>query len=168
MANSRRRTQTKTKPSFNAWKQFLLGFFVLFSAMTFSSLYLFKTASLPFSKAKEQAVEVARKYTGLQEVSGVSIYNGKETYYHVSGQNATGEDLFVLVPEKSANIFVYRPTEGISREEAEARALENGAQDIERTVLGYTDQHAIWEVKAGTAYYVIDFKTGELLQKEGL
>lgn len=146
----------------------MLGFFVLLSAITFSSLYLLREAAQPFTRAKEQAATIAQKYTGLQTVSQVTTYNGKETYYNVSGQNASGEDLFVLVPEKSANIFVYRPTEGISQAEAEARALENGASEIERTVLGYIDQHTVWEVKSGRAYYVIDFKTGELLQKEGL
>lgn len=140
----------------------------MFSTITFSSLYLLKNATKPFVHAKQQAVKVAEKYTGLQKVSDVNIYNGKETYYHITGQNGAGEDLFVLVPEKSSDIFVYRPSEGISQEEAETRAVENGAQDVQRTVLGYTDQHAVWEVKAGTAYYIIDFKTGELLEKEGL
>ncbi len=168
MANSRRRTQSRNRRSFSTWKQYLIGMFVLLSVIAFSALYLLDMAEQPFVKVKKQAVEVAQKYTDLKEVSQVNIYNGKETYYQVTGRNKAGEDLYVLVPEKTSNIFVYHPSEGISQEDAQARAIENGAQDIERTVLGYMDQHAIWEVKSGTAYYLIDFKTGELLKKEGL
>ena len=86
----------------------------------------------------------------------------------MQGKNQSGQDVYVLVPEKSSEIFVYQAAEGISQADAEQRAQENGAESVEKTVLGYQDGHAIWEVKSGRGYYLIDFITGELIKKEGL
>lgn len=168
MAKSRRRTQTKRFEQLNNWKQYAIGLFVLVSVITFSALYLLESSAQPFTAAKKHAEEVAQNYAGVTNISQVAIYNGKETYYAVQGQNQSGEAVFVLVPETSSDIFVYRATEGISQADAIQRAQENGAGTASRTVLGYEDGHAVWEVKAGTAYYLIDFKTGELIKKEGV
>lgn len=168
MAQSRRRTQAKRSEPFSIWKQSVVGLFVLLSVVTFSALYLLESSTKPFVTVKEHAVEVAQNYADVHNVSQVTIYNGKETYYNVQGQNQSGEPVFVLVPEKSSNIFVYRTAEGISQADAEQRAQANGATAIQKTVLGYMDGQAVWEVKSGTAYYVIDFKTGELIKQEGI
>ena len=171
MANSRQRTQRsyrKKGQPLTVWKQLLLGFFVLLSVLTFSILFVLESASQPFVTVEKHAIAVARKYTTVKDVSQVTIFNGKETYFNVQGKNQSGQDIYVLVPEKSSEIFVYQATEGISQADAEHRAQENGAESVEKTVLGYQDGHTIWEVKSGRGYYLIDFITGELIKKEGL
>lgn len=171
MANSKRRfqrIQRRQVQSLSMWKQYLIGFFVLLSVSTFSVLYFLESATNPFVIAREQAVEVAQKYVDVSDISLVTIYNGKETYFNVQGKDQSGQEIYVLVPEKSTEIFVYQVAEGISQAEAEQRASDNGAESIVKTVLGYQDDHAVWEVKAGPSYYLIDFKTGELIKKEGL
>lgn len=171
MANSRRRTQRNNRKKIQPltiWRQLLIGFFVLLSVLTFSCLYILESASRPFATVEKYAVAVAKKYASVNDISQVTIYNGKETYFNVQGKNQSGQDVYVLVPEKSSEIFVYQVAEGISRLDAEQRAQENGAKTIEKTVLGYQDEHAVWEVKSGRAYYLIDFITGELIKKEGL
>ncbi|NCB80515.1 MAG: peptidase, partial [Bacilli bacterium] len=35
-------------------------------------------------------------------------------------------------------------------------------------ILGYRDGKPIWEVKSGTAYYLVDFETGDFVKMEGL
>ena len=171
MANSRRRTREsyrgQTGP-ISTWKQLLIGFFVLLSVIVFSALYVLESATRPFSAVEDHAIEVAKKYAAVSEVSQVTIFNGKETYFNVQGRNQAGQDVFVLVPEKSSEILVYQMTDGISQADAERRAQENGATRIEKTIFGYQDGHALWEIKSGGNYYLIDFITGELIKKEGL
>ena len=171
MANSRQRTRKRHRGQagpISTGKQLLIGFFVLFTVLTFSALYVLEAATKPFSTIENHAIEVAKDYAGVTEVSQVTQFNGKVSYYTVYGKNETGQEVYVLIPESSSEIFVYQVSEGISQADAERRAQENGATTIEKTVLGYQDGHAIWEVKAGLSYYLIDFKTGELMKKEGL
>lgn len=171
MANLRRRTlrtYKRDRQPLSIWKQYLIGFFVLFSVLTFSTIYVLESASKPFVNAKDQAIRVAKKYAHVTDVSQVTIYNGKESYFAVKAKDATGQAVFVLVPEKSSEIYVYQVDEGISKIAAEQRATDNGAGQIDRSVFGFHEGHAIWEVKSGRAYYLIDFKTGELLKKEGI
>ena len=171
MANSRQKTRKRYRGQagpISIGKQLLIGFFVLFSVLTFSALYVLETATKPFSTVESHAIEVAKDYAGVSEVSQVTIFNGKLTYYTVHGKNEAGQEVYVLIPESSPEIFVYQVSEGLSQADAERRAQENGATRIEKTVLGYQDGHAIWEVKSGLSYYLIDFKTGELMKKEGL
>lgn len=171
MAKSRRRTKRSIREQiqpFSIWKQFLIGFFVLFSVLTFSILYVLESATKPFVTVEDNARKVAKEFAHLAEISDVTIFNGKESFYTVKGKDASGQEVFVLVPETSSTIYLYPVSDGISEEEAKQRAVENGAGQIDKTVFGYQDGHAIWEVKSAQAYYLIDFKTGELIKKEGL
>lgn len=157
----------KSRP-FSKGKQYAIGLFVLVSVVTFSALYLLESSMNPFIEAKEKAVEVARQYANISETTAVTIFNGKETYYNVVGKNKNGQDVYVLVPDASSEIFVYQTSEGISADKANEIANQNGASTIKKTVLGYAEGRAVWEVQSGTAYYFIDFKSGDLLKKEGL
>ena len=171
MAKSRQRTRKRYRGQtgpISTGRQVLIGFFVLLTVLTFSALYVLEAATKPFSTVENHAIAVAKDYAGVSGVSQVTIFNGKATYFTVHGKNEAGQEVYVLIPERSSEIFVYQVSEGLSQADAERRAQENGAEKIEKTVLGYQDGHAIWEVKAGLSYYLIDFKTGELMKKEGL
>lgn len=171
MAKSRQRTRKRYRGQtgpISTGRQVLIGFFVLLTVLTFSALYVLEAATKPFSTVENHAIAVAKDYAGVSEVSQVTIFNGKATYFTVHGKNEAGQEVYVLIPERSSEIFVYQVSEGLSQADAERRAQENGATTIEKTVFGYQDGHAIWEVKAGLSYYLIDFKTGELIKKEGL
>ncbi|HFI0214816.1 TPA: DUF5590 domain-containing protein [Streptococcus suis] len=148
--------------------QLVLGSFILLSVVTFSIFTIWDIARAPFNSARSQAVAVAAEYADLQTVSNFSIYNGTETYFSVLGANSQGEEIAVLVSEASNTVYVYPLTQGISQEEAQAIAKENGAGQAERTILGFRDGKPIWEVKSGTAYYLVEFETGSFVKKEGL
>ncbi|HFU4460572.1 TPA: DUF5590 domain-containing protein [Streptococcus suis] len=148
--------------------QLLLGFFILLSVVTFSIFTIWDIAATPFNSARSQAVAVATEYADLQTVSNFSIYNGTETYFSVFGTTSQGEEVAVLIPEAASTVYVYPLAQGISQEEAQAIAKANGAGQAERTILGFRDGKPIWEVKSGTAYYLVEFETGSFVKKEGL
>lgn len=148
--------------------QFLVGTFVLLSVMTFSIFVIWDLAAQPFSDIRNHAISVAKKYTDIETVEDVSIYNGRETYYSLRGSTSQGESIAVLISEESNMVYIYSLDSGISQKEAQAIAQENGANRVDRTVLGYRDGQPIWEVKSGTAYYLIAFETGSFIKKEGL
>lgn len=97
-----------------------------------------------------------------------AIYNGTETYYSLKGKDKNGDEVYVLIPSSSSSIYVYPVGAGITKEEAQAIAQENGAKTADRIILGYRDGKPIWEVKSGTAYYLVDFETGDFVKMEGL
>ncbi len=165
MVQSRRRTQNK---GLTLGKQLLLGGFILISVLVFSGLYFIELATSPFVSAKEKAEQVAKDYADIQSVSSVSTYNGSASYYSLVGENTDGQEVLVLIATDSSDIFVYQMDQGISQEEAESIAQENGATTVDKVTLGYEADQPIWEVKSGTAYYLIGFESGELIKKEGI
>lgn len=148
--------------------QLIAGSFILLSVMTFSIFVIWDLAAKPFSDVQNHAISVARDYADIEVVDDVSVYNGTETYFSVQGKTSQGEMIAVIIPEETNTVYVYPMANGISMDEAQAIAKENGAGDVEKVVLGYKDGKPIWEVKSGTAYYIVDFETGDFVKKEGL
>ncbi|HEL2382787.1 TPA: DUF5590 domain-containing protein [Streptococcus suis] len=148
--------------------QFVVGIMLFISVLTFSIFIIWDISSEPYVEMKQHATQVARDYADIQTVDTFSIYNSSETYYSIIGVNSEGQSLAVIIPENSNTVFVYPTENGISMDEAQAIAKENGAGDIEKVVLGFKDGKPIWEVKSGTAYYLVEFETGSFVKKEGL
>ncbi|HEM2548721.1 TPA: DUF5590 domain-containing protein [Streptococcus suis] len=148
--------------------QFVVGIMLFISVLTFSIFIIWDISSEPYVEMKQHATRVARDYADIQTVDTFSIYNSSETYYSILGVNSEGQSLAVIIPENSNTVFVYPMENGISKDEAQAIAKENGAGDIEKVVLGFKEGKPIWEVKSGTAYYLVEFETGSFVKKEGL
>ncbi|HEM5490798.1 TPA: DUF5590 domain-containing protein [Streptococcus suis] len=148
--------------------QFVVGISLFITVLTFSIFIIWDISSAPYVEMRQHATQVARDYADIQTVDTFSIYNGSETYYSIIGVNSEGQSLAVIIPENSNTVFVYPMENGISKDEAQTVAKENGAGDVEKVVLGYKDGKPIWEVKSGTAYYLVEFETGSFVKKEGL
>ncbi|HEM6535810.1 TPA: DUF5590 domain-containing protein [Streptococcus suis] len=148
--------------------QFVVGISLFMTVLTFSIFIIWDISSAPYVEMKQHATQVARDYADIQTVDTFSIYNSSETYYSIIGLDSEGQSLAVIIPENSNTVFVYPMENGISKDEAQTVAKENGAGDVEKVVLGYKDGKPIWEVKSGTAYYIVDFETGSFVKKEGL
>ncbi|MBF0787673.1 DUF5590 domain-containing protein [Streptococcus sp. 19428wC2_LYSM12] len=157
-----------SKSSMTFGKQSLIGVFVLVSVIVFSILYILEVSAHPFLQGQQQAEQVAIQYAGISSISRITRYNGEKSYYSVAGKNQADEALLVLIPEASSNILVFKATDGISQEEAETIAAENGASEIDKVTFGYFNNQPIWEVKSGQTYYTIAFEDGALLSKEGI
>lgn len=158
----------ENQSSFPIWKQLCIGLSVIFIVGLFSFFFILEEIAKPFQNAEQAAVRTAKQYVDLNEVRQVETYNGSQTYYSVVGRNKENQELLVLVPQQSSDIYIYNMEDGITQEQAEQLAQENGATRVEKATLGYEKGRPIWEIKAGTAYYLIDFETGDLLKKEGI
>ncbi|TCD46197.1 peptidase [Streptococcus sp. X16XC17] len=145
-----------------------IGCLIILIVVLFSFFFILEETAKPFQEAENVAVTIAKQYVDLNDIIQVEIYNGSQTYYSVIGRNQDGQELLVLVPQQSSDIYVYDMANGISKEKAEQIAKENGADQVEKSTLGYEKNRAIWEVKAGRTYYLIDFETSQLLEKEGI
>lgn len=148
--------------------QYLFGLFILLSSLVFTVFFVWEVSANPFEQARVEAQQIAQQYAGLTQVDEFAIYNGSETYYSMRGTDQSGQEVWALVPASSETIYVYPVEAGISKEKAEVVAKDNGAEAIERLTLGYRDGKPIWEVKSGTAYYLIEFESGTFIKKEGL
>ncbi|HFU4464673.1 TPA: DUF5590 domain-containing protein [Streptococcus suis] len=148
--------------------QVLVGLFVLITVLVFTTFWVWEKAAQPYAMARNQAESVAREYANVDSIDSFAIYNGTETFYSLEGRDKEGVELLILVPEKSGSIRTYQKSAGVSELEAQAIAANNGAAKIDRVVLGFEEDKPIWEVKSGTAYYIVDFETGNFIKKEGL
>lgn len=149
-------------------KQYLLGFALLAFSILFGIFIVGYLSLKNQLTATEQAEQVAKAYGNLVTTSQVDRYAGQAAYYTVYGQNQEGQDLLVSVNQKSGQVLITQSASGITRDLAQDKARTHGATQLDRTVFGIYQDRPIWEVKSGTAYYLIDFVTGDLVKKEGL
>lgn len=125
-------------------------------------------AQRPYQTAKEQLTQLAQQSADVTQVNHFDVFNGKKTYDSLLGKTSQGQEVAVLKEEKGDKLYVYELDKGTSQSQAEQVATDNGAGQIDRTTFGMLDDKPIWEVKSGTAYYIVDFETGTLTSKEGL
>ncbi|KXT78540.1 cell wall elongation regulator TseB-like domain-containing protein [Streptococcus sp. DD13] len=148
--------------------QLLWGTLLVAITIVFSSLYLIMASADPFRQAKLQAEEVAQQTAGLRTITSIDLYKGSELYYSVIGRDQANTVQLVLISEKSHKIRMYPLSSGISKDRAIEVARQQGAKKIDHVIAGFEGEQPVWEVRSGTAYYVIHFKTGAFVHKEGI
>ena len=161
-----KKKQNKAKN--NLLRQYGLGMAILFAVISASFLYLVSLSMKPYQTAKSEGEKLAQQYVGLEKADQVDLYNGLESYYSILGHNKNAEALAVLIGKDDHKIYVYQLSQGVSQEKAEAVSKEKGAGEIDKVTFGRYQDKPIWEVKSGSDYYLVDFETGALLNKEGL
>ena len=122
----------------------------------------------PYQTAKVEGERLAKQYANLETVSQVDIFNGLESYYSVLGQDKHQKKIAVLIEKNSHNIYIYQLENGTSQEKAEAVVREKGATEIDKITFGRYAEKPVWEIKSGGDYYLVDFESGSLIEKEKL
>lgn len=148
--------------------QYIIGITLLTLVITSSLLFLVWLSIKPYQTAKVEGEKLAKQYANLETVSQVDIFNGLESYYSILGQDRNQKPVAVLVEKSSNNIYVYQLENGTSQEKAEAVVREKGATEIDKdkiTFGRYADK-PVWEIKSGGDYYLVDFESGALVEKE--
>ena len=148
--------------------QYIIGITLLTLVITSSLLFLVWLSIKPYQTAKVEGEKLAKQYANLETVSQVDIFNGLESYYSILGQDKNQKPVAVLVEKSSNNIYVYQLENGTSQEKAEAVVREKGATEIDKdkiTFGRYADK-PVWEIKSGGDYYLVDFESGALVEKE--
>lgn len=120
----------------------------------------------PYQKAKTEGERLAKQYANLETVSQIDFFNGLESYYSVLGQDKNQKSIAVLIEKNGQKIYVYQLENGISQEKAEAVVREKGATEIDKITFGRYADKPVWEIKSGGNYYLVDFETGVILEKE--
>ena len=148
--------------------QYSIGLTLLALVVTSSFLYLVWLSMKPYQTAKVEGEKLAKQYANLETVSQVDIFNGLESYYSVLGQDKNQKPVAVLIEKSNNNIYVYQLENGTSQEKAEAVVREKGATEIDTITFGRYAGKPVWEIKSGGDYYLVDFESGALIEKEKL
>ena len=120
----------------------------------------------PYQNAKTEGERLAKQYANLETVSQIDFFNGLESYYSVLGQDKNQKSIAVLIEKNGQKIYVYQLENGISQEKAEAVVREKGATEIDKVTFGRYADKPVWEIKSGGDYYLVDFESGALVEKE--
>ena len=148
--------------------QYIIGITLLTLVITSSFLYLVWFSMKPYRTAKVEGEKLAKQYANLETVSQIDIFNGLESYYSVLGQDKNQKPVAVLIEKSNNNIYVYQLERGTSQEKAEAVVREKGATEIDKITFGRYADKPVWEIKSGGNYYLVDFESGNLIEKEKL
>lgn len=149
-------------------QQIIVGTTTLVVTIIASIIVLFMVATKPYRDAEKEITKIARQQADIDTVTDFNIYNGKETYYGLLGQTQSGERLALIVSKQTGQVDVYKQSDGISQSNAQKAAEAYGAQDVSTIRLGKYEDTPIWEVKAGTQYYLVGFLSGQVIKVEGL
>ena len=146
--------------------QYIIGITLLTLVITSSFLYLVWLSMKPYQTTKVEGEKLAKQYANLETVSQIDIFNGLESYYSVLGQDKNQKPVAVLIEKNSNNIYVYQLENGTSQEKAETVVREKGATEIDKITFGRYANKPVWEIKSGGDYYLVDFESSALVEKE--
>ncbi|MBL4954166.1 DUF5590 domain-containing protein [Neobacillus sp. OS1-32] len=137
---------------------FVAGFFkVYYSSME------------PVKAAERKSLKLAGEE--ISKVDDFHIYNGQEQVNVLEGRNKQGKKIIVWIPEKSKQVIVKQAKDGISKEEAIQKLMqEKNPKKIISVRLGMEKNIPLWEIYYRSQnnlinYYYIDFETGKWLKK---
>lgn len=147
-------------------------FIVIFIVVIFGLLIkVYFTSVDPVKAAEKKAVALANKEISIKEVEDFHIYNGIETVNVIEGKSNKGEKIIVWIPEKSKKVYVKKAKDGLSKEEAIQKLLqEKSPKKVISVRLGMEKNIPLWEIYYRSNnnlinYYYVHFDTGEWLKK---
>ena len=146
---------------FIVW-QHIIGICILVLTVLFSWLFLAEKTSDRLEDQMAQARKIALSHSSIASIETESFFHGKEVYLSFIGKDQEGQELAVLVAQADDAVYTYPLKEGVGSKEAASFVKEKSQDAIDRVTFGRFKGKPIWEVKAGSSYYVVDFKTGKV------
>ena len=128
----------------------------------FSWLFIAEKTSDRLQDQMAQARKIALSHSSIATIETESFFHGKEAYLSFIGKDREGQELAVLVAQADDAVYTYPLKEGVSSKKAASVVKEKSQDAIDRVTFGLFKGKPIWEVKAGSSYYVVDFKTGKV------
>ncbi|WP_456274260.1 cell wall elongation regulator TseB-like domain-containing protein [Bacillus sp. AK031] len=132
---------------------------------------IFLNARSPVNNKAEGALQRAQNETEIASTEDVSLYNGKNSYVVITGENTDGEKIIVWVPEEDEEIIVKKWADGISKKAAINKLNEEEeVHEILSVKLGMESVGPVWELtylddNEHLNYYYLLFETGEWWRK---
>ena len=149
------------KNHFMLW-QHVIGICILVLTVLFSWLFLAEKTSDRLQDQIAQARKIALSHSSIATIETDSFFHGKEAYLSFIGKDREGQELAVLVAQADDAVYTYPLKEGVSSKKAASVVKEKSQDAIDRVTFGRFKGKPIWEVKVGSSYYVVDFKTGKV------
>ena len=149
------------KNHFMLW-QHVIGICILAMTVLFSSLFLVEKTSDRLQDQMEKDRRTAFSHSSMVTVDTETVFHGQKAYASFIGKDQEGQELVVLVAQADDAVYTYPLKEGVSSKEAASVVKEKSQNAIDRVTFGRFKGKPIWEVKAGSSYYVVDFKTGKV------
>ncbi|EFX39108.1 hypothetical protein HMPREF8577_0697 [Streptococcus parasanguinis ATCC 903] len=146
---------------FIVW-QHIIGICILVLTVLFSWLFLAEKTSDRLQDQIAQARKIALSHSSIATIETDSFFHGKEAYLSFIGKDREGQELAVLVAQADDAVYTYPLKEGVSSKKAASVVKEKSQDAIDRVTFGRFKGKPIWEVKVGSSYYVVDFKTGKV------
>lgn len=152
-------------------KKWIFIVVLLFLIMIGVPIRVYVKAMAPVNTAEKQALALASKTVSFSKVNDFHIYNGLESIDVIEGINKQGENIIVWIPEKSKKVIVKKAKDGLTKEQAIQKLLdENKPKQIISVSLGMEKDIPLWEIYYRSQnnlinYYDIDFASGEWLKK---
>ncbi|KRG12487.1 DUF5590 domain-containing protein [Lederbergia galactosidilytica] len=153
-------------------KWILIGTASVFLVVLVLFVYIYQTSRAPLKDMRSYAEERAKTEAKLTKIDEFYLYNGAETHYVIVGEDKSGEQLAVWIPEKKKEKIVKKKmADGISKQDAIAKLnQEEKPQKIMGVRLGMEKNLPLWEIsyldeQSHLNYYYIHFDTGKWWRK---
>ena len=143
--------------------QHVIGICILALTVLFSSLFLVEKTSERLQDQMEKDRRMAFSHSSMVTVDTETVFHGQKAYASFIGKDEAGNKLAVLVDQADNTVYAYSLEDGISQKKATAIVEKESQDAIDRVTFGRFKGKPIWEVKAGSSYYVVDFKTGKVI-----
>lgn len=152
-------------------KKWIIFLIVVVLVIVGSLVKVYLTAMSPVKSAESKAVSLAKEKTQLDGVDHFHIYNGNETVDIIEGKDKNGQKIIVWIPEKSKKVIVKKAKDGLTKQQAVQKLLEETKpQKIISVRLGMEKGIPLWEIYYQSEnnlinYYYVDFQSGQWLKK---
>ncbi|SEP66802.1 Uncharacterized protein YpmB [Piscibacillus halophilus] len=121
----------------------------------------------------DEAIEQAFAETPINSVTSSSLFNGRQSYVVITGEDEEGNTLYVFVPqinseeEEDAEIKYVQSDEGLTENEMLEQWESNCEEcDLDSIQLGVLNNRYVWEIiyeRQGRLYFqTFRFDNGEL------
>lgn len=121
----------------------------------------------PINHDNHVAAEIAKKNTNLKEIDRVTRFVYNDVGYTVSGTNADGTSVFVVITKKGHQVTVYRQDAGVDERKA-ISAIQNSSnlKKITSSRFGIIKDKPVWIIsylnqKDNLVIRTVNFKTGK-------
>lgn len=150
-------------------KKILIGINLVLATLIFTSIFFFLRANRPMSRAKKEAFEIAKQYTDLETVDRFYWYTREESYFTLVGNDTKDQAIIVIIPKSGKKVTVLNQVDGLTEDDVLKKIYQQeNVSKVTKMNLGIHEGLPTWEVVAendnsGLDYYLIDFKSGEIV-----
>ncbi|ANZ63781.1 hypothetical protein AYR62_06540 [Secundilactobacillus paracollinoides] len=151
-------------------RRVLSSILVIIVILIIGTLWGYHHATAPINKVRSQSISMAEKYAGLKKESAFYWTNLNKTYYTVAGTNKQNKAIYVLVPQKGAQLRVMQQSDGLTRNQVLSKVWsQRNPKKVLSAALSVFNGKSAWIVsymnkKGQLCYETLSFKSGKLLQ----